>query len=85
MSAIPPITTGGSTCQRCGQLIIVGLPHVCTQQPALSVTYSAGWICPKCGRVYSPQTAECWWCNNGFTKPASANPEVQSTQATPET
>ena len=23
-----------------------------------------GWICPKCGRVYSPNTKECLTCNN---------------------
>lgn len=22
-----------------------------------------GWICPKCGKVYSPATMECWNCN----------------------
>ncbi len=22
-----------------------------------------GWICPQCGRVYSPATAECSPCN----------------------
>lgn len=22
-----------------------------------------GWICPRCGRVYSPSTTECWECN----------------------
>jgi len=22
-----------------------------------------GWICPKCGKVYGPNTMECWGCN----------------------
>lgn len=22
-----------------------------------------GWVCPKCGHVYSPSTPECWTCN----------------------
>ena len=25
---------------------------------------SRGWICPKCGRVYSPDTPICFYCNN---------------------
>jgi hypothetical protein len=24
----------------------------------------SGWCCPKCNRVYSPSTSECWSCNN---------------------
>lgn len=23
---------------------------------------SQGWECPKCGRVYAPWVADCWWC-----------------------
>lgn len=27
-----------------------------------------GWVCPKCGSVYSPSTSECWRCNgSGIT------------------
>lgn len=22
-----------------------------------------GWICPKCGSIYSPMTIECYRCN----------------------
>lgn len=24
-----------------------------------------GWICPKCGRVYSPSTNQCFYCGGG--------------------
>ena len=24
-----------------------------------------GWVCPKCGRVYSPSTPMCWYCGGG--------------------
>lgn len=24
-----------------------------------------GWICPKCGRVYSPSTSQCLFCGGG--------------------
>lgn len=27
---------------------------------------ATGWICPKCGRVYSPDTSECWFCNSKY-------------------
>lgn len=26
-----------------------------------------GWICPKCGRVYSPSTSMCSYCGNNYT------------------
>ena len=31
-----------------------------------------GWICPKCGRVYAPDTAMCFYCNgNNHVMPAT--------------
>jgi len=36
-----------------------------------------GWTCPKCGRVYSPDTPQCWYCNGGVKT-------MPSTTATPE-
>lgn len=26
-----------------------------------------GWQCPICGRVYSPDTSMCWYCDKGTT------------------
>ena len=26
--------------------------------------YPTGWVCPKCGRVYSPMTPLCWYCGD---------------------
>lgn len=34
-----------------------------------------GWVCPKCGRVFSPRTYECPYCNN---------PEIIKTSTTTE-
>lgn len=31
-----------------------------------------GWVCPKCGRVYSPNTPMCFYCNN--TEPTTITP-----------
>lgn len=28
-----------------------------------------GWICPKCGRVYSPFTHMCYYCKNNDSSP----------------
>lgn len=28
--------------------------------------YQYGWVCPKCGRVYSPTTSSCLFCGPGM-------------------
>lgn len=35
-----------------------------------------GWVCPKCGRVYSPMTPSCFHCGNGgvITTDKTTNP-----------
>ncbi len=29
-----------------------------------TIGFNYGWICPKCGHVYSPTQCECIKCNN---------------------
>lgn len=28
-----------------------------------NISIQQGWECPKCGRIYSPTTPECYHCN----------------------
>lgn len=27
-------------------------------------SYQVGWVCPKCGSVFSPNESECRYCNS---------------------
>ena len=44
-----------------------------------------GWICPKCGRVLSPNTLYCLWCCNTETITTSStnDPWVRTWDTTP--
>ena len=37
--------------------------YVCTCNSYTISTYPTGWVCPKCGGVYSPTTTECYRCS----------------------
>lgn len=41
-----------------------------------------GWMCPKCGRVYSPTTTECEHCNNPINTTASGRINQSSSAET---
>ena len=34
--------------------------------PGPKQPYRSGWVCPKCGRSYSPDTLECQYCNTNI-------------------
>ena len=37
------------------------------------VSREYGWICPKCGRVYSPLTPTCLYCGNNNVMPPTTD------------
>lgn len=62
--------------------IQVGGPNDCPAETSTissndynsSPTYVCGWVCPKCGRVYSPSTTMCLYCGgNSNTVPITCN------------
>ena len=36
-----------------------------------------GWQCPKCNRIYSPATPECYYCNKVNTTVTSGYLEIK--------
>lgn len=32
-------------------------------KPDMLSDYNVGWMCPKCGSIYGPNTQECYRCN----------------------
>lgn len=53
-------------CKDCGEIMNIklegGLPN---KSPENNQNMGLmGWICPKCGRCYSPFTTMCSFCNN---------------------
>lgn len=43
-----------------------------------------GWICPKCGRVYSPSTSMCWYCGGNTTIVINTTTPPNTTGVTPD-
>jgi len=55
-------------CYRCGGELSTGdndgVCSRCRNLASIHITeHSNGWICPKCGSVYSPWTPVCYACN----------------------
>ena len=42
-----------------------GEAHSATYGPCSNPPQQYGWICPKCGKVYSPWTSQCFCCGGG--------------------
>jgi hypothetical protein len=44
------------------------LPMIPSAPPNLfqTITYSSGWVCPKCGSVYAPFVRECCRCSKSL-------------------
>ena len=43
-----------------------------------------GWVCPKCGRVYSPTTSICSYCNNQRTYTITSNTSTKISNFPPD-
>ena len=43
--------------------------------------YVTGWVCPKCGKVYSPDVNECFACNYGLANTKVSGQINQSSSA----
>lgn len=37
-----------------------------------------GWVCPKCGRVYSPTTSMCFFCSGNNTVTVGTNTPINT-------
>jgi uncharacterized OB-fold protein len=53
-------------CVKCGQELTtgdgLGLCNACKNETELKTPKQFGWICPRCGRVYTPWRPKCDYC-----------------------
>lgn len=73
---VPATSTVHSRCAICQTLIPVGAIHFCAGSVPLSnlplPTFAPQpWTCPKCGRVWGPNTLGCDPCNASVVSPLS--------------
>lgn len=65
-----PASTATSSSKTINPPYIEELPNLPNQYPNEaprqdhSYGGASGWVCPKCGRVYSPFTPMCYYCGN---------------------
>lgn len=58
--------------------------YCCPWRQNQNQNYQYGWVCPKCGRVYSPTTSSCPFCGPGVAYSITAtNTNIATAEVTP--
>lgn len=56
---------GGQLCYMVSEEVALEAVKMARNEKATQSTFAShGWVCPKCGRVYSPYTLMCKNCGN---------------------
>lgn len=56
---------GGHLCYRVSEEVALKAVEMARNEKSNQGAFGKrGWICPKCGRVYSPYTSMCSYCHN---------------------
>lgn len=69
------LTTADTDNMLCSECIRKSFNHT-AEQFIHYVPCQQGWVCPKCGRVYSPSTAMCFYCG-GLVFATTSNAVIQ--------